>query len=80
MTYNHREDIDMKIVFNDSYKSNGFEYGVEAINKLLKPHHLKVDITFVDDYGLDGVHDAISFEDNNDDGEFAWEIKVEKDT
>ena len=71
----------MKIVFNDSYKSNGFEYGVEAINKLLKPHHLKVDITFVDDYGLDGVYDAISFDDSyNDDGEFAWEIKVEKDT
>jgi hypothetical protein len=69
----------MKIVFNDSYKSNGFEYAVEAINKLLKPHHLKVDITFVDDYGLDGVYDAISYEDNNDDGEFAWKIKVEKD-
>jgi len=71
----------MKIVFNDSYKSNGFEYGVEAINKLLKPHHLKVAITFIDDYGLDGVYDAISFDDSyNDDGEFAWEIKVEKDT
>ena len=68
----------MKIVFNDSYKSNALENSVEVINKLLKPHHLKVDITFIDDYGLDGVHDAISFEDNNDDGEFAWEIKVEK--
>ena len=70
----------MKIVFNDSYKSNGFEYGVEAINKLLKPHHLKINIIFIDDYGLDGVYDAISYEDNNDDGEFAWKIKVEKDT
>ena len=70
----------MKIVFNDSYKSNGFEYGVEAINKLLKPHYLKINITFIDDYGLDGVYDAISYEDNNDDGEFAWKIKVEKDT
>jgi hypothetical protein len=69
----------MKIVFNDSYKSNGMEYGVEVINKLLKPHHLKIDITFIDDYGLDGVYDAISFEDpHDDDGEFAWEIKVEK--
>ena len=55
----------MKIVFNDSYKSQGLENSVEVINKLLKPHHLKVDITFVEDYGLDGVHDAISFEDNN---------------
>ena len=69
----------MKIVFNDMYKSNALEYSVEVINKLLKPHHLKVDITFVDDYGLDGVYDAISYEDNNDDGEFAWKIKVEKD-
>ena len=69
----------MKIVFNDSYKSQGLENSVEVINKLLKPHHLKVDITFVEDYGLDGVHDAISFEDNNDDGQFAWKNKVEKD-
>jgi hypothetical protein len=58
----------MKIVFNDSYKSQGLEYGVEVINKLLKPHHLKVDITFVEDYGLDGIYDAISFEDSNKDG------------
>ena len=71
----------MKIVFNDSYKSNALENSVEVINKLLKPHHLKVDITFIDDYGLDGVYDAIGFEFNEyDDGEFAWEIKVEKDT
>tara|TARA_R110000751_G_scaffold276802_1_gene377988 strand:+ start:420 stop:635 length:216 start_codon:yes stop_codon:yes gene_type:complete len=70
----------MKIVFNDSYKSNALEYGVEAINKLLKPHHLKVDITFLDDYGLDGIRDAILFENpHDDDGEFAWEIKVEND-
>ena len=69
----------MKIVFNDSYKSNALENSVEVINKLLKPHHLKVDITFIDDYGLDGVYDAILFEDpHDDDGEFAWEIKVEK--
>jgi len=70
----------MKIVFNDSYKSNALEYSVEVINKLLKPHHLKVDITFLDDYGLDGIRDAILFEDPyDDDGEFAWEVKVEKD-
>jgi hypothetical protein len=55
----------MKIVFNDSYKSNGFEEGVEVINKLLKPHHLKIKKTFIDDY-------------ESPDGEFAWEIKVEK--
>jgi hypothetical protein len=63
-----------EIVFNDSYKSNGFEYGVSIINKLLKSHNLEIDINFLDDYG----NDAILFEDSNDDGEFAWEIKVEK--
>ena len=63
-----------EIVFNDSYESNGFEYGVSIINKLLKSHNLEIDINFLDDYG----DDAILFEDSNDDGEFAWEIKVEK--
>ena len=53
----------MKIVFNDSYYSDGFEEGVEAINKLLKAHNLKVDKTFIDDC-------------ESADGEFAWEVKV----
>ena len=65
----------MKIVFNDSYKSNALEYSVEVINKLLKSHNLEIDINFLDDYG----NDAILFENpHDDDGEFAWEIKVEK--
>ena len=34
------------------------------------------DITFLENYK---GNDVISFEDSNDDGEFAWEIKVEKD-
>ena len=54
-----------EIVFNDSYKSNGFEYGVSIINKLLKSHNLKINLTFIDDYV-------------SNEGEFAWEIKVEK--
>ena len=54
-----------EIVFNDSYESNGFEYGVSIINKLLKSHNLKINLTFIDDYV-------------SNDGEFAWEIKVEK--
>ena len=54
-----------EIVFNDSYESNGFEYGVSIINKLLKSHNLKINLTFIDDYV-------------SNDGEFAWKIKVEK--
>ena len=56
-----------RIVFNDSYYSDGFEEGVEVINKLLKPHHLKIKKTFIDDY-------------ENSDGEFVWEIKVDEIT
>ena len=54
-----------EIVFNDSYKSNGFEYGVSIINKLLKSHNLKINLTFIDDYV-------------SNEGEFAWKTKVEK--
>jgi len=54
-----------EIVFNDSYESDGFEYGVSIINKLLKSHNLKINLTFIDDYV-------------SNEGEFAWEIKVEK--
>ena len=56
-----------EIVFNDSYESNGFEYGVSIVNKLLKSHNLKINLTFIDDYV-------------SNEGEFAWKIKVEKDT
>jgi len=55
-----------EIVFNDSYESDGFEYGVSIINKLLKSHNLKINLTFIDDYV-------------SNEGEFAWEIKVEND-
>ena len=54
----------MKIGFNDSYKSDGFVEGIEFINKLLKPYHLKIKETFIDEE--DGTED------------FVWEIKVEK--
>ena len=53
----------MKIVFNDSYYSDGFEEGVEVINKLLKPYHLKIKKIFIDDY-------------ESPDGEFAWEVQL----
>ena len=55
-----------EIVFNDSYESDGFEYGVSIINKLLKSHNLKINLTFIDDYV-------------SNEGEFAWKTKVEKD-
>ena len=54
-----------EIVFNDSYESDGFEYGVSIINKLLKSHNLKINLTFIDDYV-------------SNKGEFAWKTKVEK--
>tara|TARA_R100000700_G_C3142225_1_gene123659 strand:+ start:829 stop:1044 length:216 start_codon:yes stop_codon:yes gene_type:complete len=54
-----------EIVFNDSYESNGFEYGVSIVNKLLKSHNLKINLTFIDDYV-------------SNEGEFAWEIKMKK--
>ena len=54
-----------EIVFNDSYESNGFEYGVSIINKLLKSHNLEINLTFIDDYV-------------SNEGEFAWKTKVEK--
>ena len=54
-----------EIVFNDGYESNGFEYGVSIVNKLLKSHNLKINLTFIDDYV-------------SNEGEFAWEIKMKK--
>ncbi len=38
-----------EIVFNDSYESNGFEYGGSIVNKLLKSHNLTITLTFIDD-------------------------------
>ena len=54
-----------EIVFNDSYESNGFEYGVSIVNKLIKSHNLKINLTFIDDYV-------------SNEREFAWKTKVEK--
>ena len=64
-----------KIKFNDSYKSNALEYSVEVINDLLKKHNIEIDIEYLENY--EG-NDVISFEDDNDDGEFVWEIKIKE--
>ena len=53
------------IVFNDSYYSQGFEEGVEFINKILKKHGLRMNVTFVEDYV-------------SDEGEYAHDIIIEK--
>ena len=54
----------MEIGFNDSYKSDGFEEGMEFVNKLLKPYNLKIKETFIE-------------EDNGTD-EYMWKIEVEE--
>tara|TARA_R110002167_G_scaffold253660_1_gene459999 strand:- start:293 stop:472 length:180 start_codon:yes stop_codon:yes gene_type:complete len=54
----------MEIGFNDSYKSDGFEEGIEFVNKLLKPYNLKIKETFIE-------------EDNGTD-EYMWKIEVEE--
>ena len=53
------------IVFADSYYSEGFEDGVELINKLLESHSLKINYTFIEDY-VDDV------------GEYAYAVDVEE--
>ena len=53
------------IVFGDSYYAEGFEQGVELINKLLKSHSLKINYTFIEDY-VDDV------------GEYAYAVDVEE--
>ena len=53
------------IVFADSYYSEGFEQGVELINKLLESHSLKINYTFIEDY-VDDV------------GEYAYAVDVKK--
>ena len=54
------------IVFGDSYYAEGFEQGVELINKLLKSHSLKINYTFIEDY-VDDV------------GEYAYTVDVVKE-
>ena len=42
------------IVFRDSYYSQGFEEGVEFINKILiKKHNLKISLQFIEEYESD---------------------------
>jgi len=57
--------IKTDIVFGDSYYAEGFEQGVELINKLLKSHSLKINYTFIEDY-VDDV------------GEYAYAVDVEE--
>jgi hypothetical protein len=45
------------IVFNDSYKSEGFEVGIEEANALLVDLGLKLEYNFIEDYvGIDGEY------------------------
>jgi len=39
----------MKLQFNDSHESDGFEETIDAVNNLLKPHNLKVNKTFIEE-------------------------------
>ncbi len=57
------------IVFGDSYYAEGFEQGVELINKLLESHTLKINYTFIEDY-VDDVGEyayAVVVKENDDD-------------
>ena len=58
-----------RIVFNDSYKSEGFEQAIKKINDLLKEADIPIVIesSFIEDY-------------IDDDGEFAWKIAVKEIT
>ena len=54
------------LVFNDSYRSDGFVDGVKIINKLLEKHELRVKLQFIEDY-------------ESDEGEYAFYISVVPD-
>jgi len=47
------------IVFNDSYKADGFVDGVDFINKYLEKNELKIKLQFIEDFV-------------SDEGEFAY--------
>ena len=55
----------MMIVFNDSYKSEGFEIGIEEANKILIDLGLHLEYKFIEDYV-------------SDNGEYAYTLTVEK--
>jgi hypothetical protein len=46
------------IVFNDSYKADGFVDGVEFINKYLEKHELKIRLQFIEDFVSDEGENA----------------------
>ena len=54
----------MIIRFDDCYESDGFEEGIEVINKLLKPYNLKIKRT------------SEEIDDGTED--FVWKIEVEE--
>lgn len=54
------------LVFNDSHQSDGFEKGVEIINKKLEKHELRVKLQFIHDY-------------ESDEGEFAYYVSIVPD-
>ena len=53
------------IVFNDSYKSEGFEVGIEEANELLINLGLYLEYKFIEDYV-------------SDNGDYAYTLTVEK--
>ena len=54
------------IVFNDSYKADGFVNGVDVINKYLEKHELKIKFQFIEDFV-------------SDEGEFAYCVSIVPD-
>ena len=54
------------IVFNDSYKADGFVNGVDFINKYLEEHELKIKFQFIEDFV-------------SDEGEFAYCVSIVPD-
>jgi len=54
------------LVFNDSFRSDGFVDGVKLINKQLEKHDLRVKLQFIEDY-------------ESDEGEYAWIVSIVPD-
>ena len=54
------------LVFNDSFRSDGFVDGVKLINKQLEKHDLRVKLQFIEDF-------------ESDEGEYAWVVNVVPD-
>ena len=54
------------LVFNDSFRSDGFVDGIKLINKQLEKHDLRVKLQFIEDF-------------ESDEGEYAWVVNVVPD-